>query len=536
MNRLAAMENGLGRLRRLRALARVGSAAALLLTTVFASLLLAFGLDYWLSMGRLERGIVLALAAGAVAWALARRLAPAVAAREDLPALALLVERREGLSSDLIAALQFADASRLQYGSRSLREAVIDCTAELSAGLDFLEGFSARRLARQAGLCALSVVLFLGSLLALPGAAPVFFNRFFLGQAHYPTRTVIAEVLAPGDRAAYGRPVVFRARVEGERPAIGRVELKAARGSLRTVLELRPETDRPEIYSARLDRALDEMYYSFFAGDAYTEPRRLRLIPLPVLQVALTVRLPEYAAGKFRLEGEGARQVTALEGSRIGVRVSSDKPLAAASLQLPEGLTPLAGRGRDFAHEPTAGSPLWAVKESLRFHVSATDEDGLAPESPPACVVQVRRDEPPRVAAASATTHVVPDARPAVRFQALDDFGLQAILVQRTVVRADGSSQKAQPIEVAVAGRRDKASGTYRVNLEELKLAKGDQVLVRFEALDYRGALPGQTGHSENLVFRVTDRAGVLQTMDELDSRMNDKLDEIIRAQLGIGD
>ncbi|MEE3219369.1 MAG: hypothetical protein VX257_03855, partial [Planctomycetota bacterium] len=61
-------------------------------------------------------------------------------------------------------------------------------------------------------------------------------------------------------------------------------------------------------------------------------------------------------------------------------------------------------------------------------------------------------------------------------------------------------------------------------------------VSISFEATDYRGAGEGMTTRSDRLVFQVTDRAGILAASRQLDAQMGKKLDQIIKAQLGIGE
>jgi hypothetical protein len=78
--------------------------------------------------------------------------------------------------------------------------------------------------------------------------------------------------------------------------------------------------------------------------------------------------------------------------------------------------------------------------------------------------------------------------------------------------------------------------GVVSVDLSDLKLEVGDSVGVTFEVFDDRGGMESKSGRSERLVFAVTDRAGVLAALRELDAQMDEKLDQIINAQLGSGD
>jgi hypothetical protein len=53
---------------------------------------------------------------------------------------------------------------------------------------------------------------------------------------------------------------------------------------------------------------------------------------------------------------------------------------------------------------------------------------------------------------------------------------------------------------------------------------------------DYRGSLDGVMAEAEVIELQVTSRAGFLAAMREVDSLTDEKLDRIIKAQLGIGD
>ena len=66
--------------------------------------------------------------------------------------------------------------------------------------------------------------------------------------------------------------------------------------------------------------------------------------------------------------------------------------------------------------------------------------------------------------------------------------------------------------------------------------AKGDRLVVTMEAVDWRGAGAGRSSRSDPLTFLVTDKQGLLEAMEKLDERTVEKLDQIIRAQLGIGE
>ena len=200
MKRLARVYSGLGRLRILRSMVRLGGAGSMVLSILLWTLAAAFLLDFWIRMGRLERGIMLILAAGVVAWGIVWYLLPALRVRESDTALAVMIDRQQGMHSDLVAAIQFEDPRRRQYGSGDLRDAVIEYTGDAAGSLSFVEGLSAAQMAVRMAIFAATALVCAALVFGWPGPgnAAAFLNRLFLGPARYPTRTVIGEIVSPG--------------------------------------------------------------------------------------------------------------------------------------------------------------------------------------------------------------------------------------------------------------------------------------------------------------------------------------------------
>ena len=394
-----------------------------------------------------------------------------------------------------------------------------------------------------------------------PGNAAAFLNRLFLGPARYPTRTVIGEIVSPGEKSAYGRPVVFAVRVGGERPLprAGRVQVETVSTGLDTTIELLPDEKSPDLFVGTLDRVLDDLVYTVYVGDDRKGPRRLKLIPLPLAQFERKVITPPYARARARAPtGPGSRRhVVVLEGSTVVPIVTADKKLVRATLTLEDTkkTVPMTARGEAFVLDGPA-SPLARVTRPVHFHIDITDADGLSPENPIKGVVQVSADLPPRVALGAFSQLVVPQAVPELRVKAIDDYALEQLTRHRTIIRADGTETRTSDVLVRTGadgglelaprlvlrpgpdGKVRRAAHlpaldcAYTLLLADLALQKGDQVVVAVEAADYRGKAQGKTKRSEKWVFDVTDREGVLRGMARLPEEMDKKLDEVLRAEL----
>jgi hypothetical protein len=72
-------------------------------------------------------------------------------------------------------------------------------------------------------------------------------------------------------------------------------------------------------------------------------------------------------------------------------------------------------------------------------------------------------------------------------------------------------------------------------------LEKGDRVRLTLEVVDYRGEddeglAVGESCLCDPLVLEISDESGVLAAISEADERSEQRLTDIIKRQLGIGE
>lgn len=555
--KLRDLRRRLDDLHRSRETVRLGSAWSATLIAVCWSIVVLFLIDFRFELSGLQRLCMLAVAAGAVYWTFRRYTEPMLGTSEDQLDIALMVERQQGIDSDLVAALQFEQPEAEQWGSEQLEGAVVDYVADFSKGLNIFEGFSREQLFRRAGTLLFSLAVIGGAIWVFPQHAGAFFNRMVLGAAHYPTKTNIVQVEINGTdlgpdparrqpvKSPFGRPVQFRIHVEGDIPQIGQVVLRTSRRNLQTNIELRPAEGASmkagqTIFVGSLSRLVDPVDYQLFVGDDWTDPAGLVVTPLPVVDVQPQVTPPPYAqvASEELESAEGARQISVIEGSQIVLNLTSDKPLKEAVLTIGDQKLTFAkekkkkGGLEQWTIDP-AGTPLARVTEAFQYEVNVVDKDGLSLESPIKGYVRIKVDRQPRVQADVITRFVLPAANPTINFAAVDDYGVAQIKVLREVIR--GSEAKSLgAVQIPVKEPSKALRDTFSLNLSGLNLAKGDKLRITLEATDYRGDVAGKTSVSEPVVLQVTDKQGLLQAMLESDRKSDKQLDAIIQRQLGI--
>jgi len=299
---------------------------------------------------------------------------------------------------------------------------------------------------------------------------------------------------------------------------------------------------KPASYAAELSRLVESVSYQVYLGDAWTDPMTIDVLPLPVVSLTIDHTPPSYARAREARQAPSSRQISVIEGSRIELFVqSSNKPLARADLVIGPARFPLESQdeSRQFWRLPRTGTPLARVAEPIAFEVEVLDDDGLSPEQPLRGHIRIETDHPPRVAAAVVTDKVLPGAQPTISWGAADDFGLAELRLLTQITRANGEVEQAvetirqiPPAEEPQTNLR----GRFALDLGPLAVAKGDEVRVTLEAIDFRGPEPGSSARSDPIVFQVTDESGILAGLADADEKSARQLDQIIQRQLGIGE
>jgi hypothetical protein len=508
---------------------------------------------------------MLAVVATLLVWR--RSVAWLRATRENETDVALWIESRQQLDGDLVAAVQFEPPTAAAWGSRQLELAIVDYVADFSETLAVAPERPSRASLAWGLLLLVTSGVSAWCAVTRHEVAATFADRLTLGASHYPTRTRILSVAiderdVSSDtnelKRALGAPLRFEVRCAGELPGTGRMvltnvtsgestEIELARRMEFTPFERKTDGSRSEpsmepaadaTYVAHLPRLVDSLRYQIVIGDASTEPASLNAVAAPVLTVSLDCEPPDYAAGEETQSAvtSGATRIAVLEGSRVEVEVvSKNKRLEQVTLQLggePFELQPSDDSRRRWRLR-VRGTPLEHVVESLPFRVRATDIDALEPPQPLSGMISLTIDRPPRVVASAITQEILPQARPTVQYAARDDYGISRLLMRRELLRP-GEGADALLLDVAIEPTHAKSvDGTMTLELGDLRLVKGDQLRITFEATDFRGAGEGTVGTSEPLVLSVTDARGLLAGMSGADESSKTELDRLIEQQLG---
>lgn len=568
MTKLSSLRSRISDLRRRRGAVRHGAGYAALAIAALWILVAAFLIDWTFSLSKPQRALLLVAAAAGVAWCFRKYTLPWFATKESDLDVALMVERKQKIDSDLVAALQFESPDAARWGSTQLEGAVIDYVADFSRNWNIFEGFSAKDLSKRAAWLVATVLLIGGAVIWRPDFAQAFLNRMLLGSAHYPTRTQIEAVaingkpidLSQGEAAVlkfpYGQPLKVEVKGAGELPARGRINFNATGDGADANVELarKQDADAAAMYAGELPKLVDSVYTEIYLGDAWTDPLLVQMVALPVIDTKLTPVPPPYARGLEEDDAvaPGSRMLSVIEGSRVELEVTcANKPLASAKLKIDDEMYPLVKSGGNTQAKVVwtlnvDESPLRRVTKPLRYEVLVVDEDGLSPETPVTGAIRIKADNRPRIMGDVVTRFVLPTGAPEIEYRASDDYGIKELSIQLETLRGDKTGA-AMPISTVTRAMKTVPKGrwitreempvkdSYALDLSSLSLEKGDQVRLTLQVVDYRGEGEGQVASSEPIVLEVTDESGILAAISESDERSARQLDAIIERQLGVG-
>ncbi|MEX2216694.1 MAG: hypothetical protein WD768_21450 [Phycisphaeraceae bacterium] len=520
------------------------------LTAVIIAALVCGFLDYLLRLpGWLRLFVGLAFAACLSVW-LVTHLGRAFGFRPELSQLALRAER-------LFPQLAGALASGVEFASHPEEYADPQRTAQLaSSSADAAETRlgreSLRKLlnptptVRTGALALLMVLLLTAVVIATPDGAALAAKRWFLplSDAEWPRRTHIKDLVPDAPQPA-DSPLGLSAKIDrGYAPGMrawAYYRIKDLRGEYRqwkSVLmseqasAVSPKGNEPAAKEGVFERLIDltgdltdimpgesayaglpaegtTVEYYFRAGDDFTEPREVRLVPRPaVTGVTLSIEPPAYAKGLVQaetiaLDKQLGRTASAsgLEGSQVRLTVTLNKPVIipsegeqAAINALMPAFRDIKGATFNYNLPRSFGTPpsfeiTFILRKTVESPIRLIDSHGLTPASDRLYRVEARIDQQPTVAMLQPPGDESVLATATVKLDSLarDDVAIESLSLEAALPLAPSQPAPGAPelrILESVTGRSERLTASHELDLSKLGLKPGDSIVLTAIAQD----------------------------------------------------
>jgi hypothetical protein len=422
---------------------------ALLVMAGLGLLLAGMLLDWSLGLPVWARTIVLGFDFVILAALVWRWVILPVRRAPDSNAVALMIEDAyPELGSRLISAVQLARPNGLPPGaSRAIAGKMIEQTIELSQSIRFNAVAKADRLHRVLIFAMITLTIFAGLCLYGRPVSGQLLARAFLADIPVPYFTDV-EVLT-GDRVvARGSTIQFRAIARRMIPSSGYVQLQYASGRTQRINIDR--TDQPAPGGALFVRELADLQESFDyrvkLNDNLSPAHHIDVQPPPAVSTMLfQVKYPPYT--HRGPEFQPAESLTILRGSTLRAQLTATKKLKSGSISL-VGSNLTLPLQVDSANPTMAGADVPLTDDAHGLTVQLTDTFDLPSGDSVIYPLKIVPDRPPTVAITFPKKKedlVTRKAKYPIRFEAGDDFGVDAISLQ---YRVDGGQIATIPLEI----------------------------------------------------------------------------------------
>lgn len=498
-----------------------------------ATVLALAGLAFWISLlvdqpwmlesSREARALLLAGAAIAFLFLIARLVLARGLARLTRRNMAVLLERRfPGFNDSLLTSVELAGRrpEAAGYNPEMLAHTTAAARAR-STGVRLAEVFDPAPLLRAVAAATVLVGAAVAFALLLPDAFGVWARRnLLLSQELWPRRTdIVVEGFRDGvAKVARGAdfPLVVRADAAKLIPEIVQIRYRTDEGfRARENMErdgiARPGVDEFQRYSHTFQGVLTSIRLDVLGGDDRERDLRIEVVDSPTLgELSLWCEFPAYMDRAPReLAVSGAVQLP--EGTIVTVRAVANKDLVRVEVDSPadDSATPSAedsaGAGPAESQRPApqtielSGSgesarrfelPLGALSEDRVLLFSLLDADGIRNREPFRLALGITPDEPPRidVELRGIGSAITPQARLPLVGELSDDYGLADAWFDYVVDEGKDAQQ---------SGTRPLASRPNGRNGMTIDEAAGEALDARDELLSPSGEplalAPGQT-------------------------------------------
>ena len=303
--------------------------------------------------------------------------------------------------------------------------------------------------------------------------------------ALFPYRINISVV--PGDaRVAAGRPLLIRASLDGRGAKLRGVApmLVVTSADQQRSVPMVLDGDGFRFGFESVDRSFT--YKVVAAAVSSSTYSVTALYPPRVRRIDVQYEYPAFSGLAPRTD-EDAGDIYGPAGTRVRVRVHTDKPITAGQLALASrsavALSPAGERMAD---------ALLTLAKDDSYRIKLSDRDGLHSSGSTEYFIRLMDDRPPevRILRPSADQTITPLEEVAIEARADDDYGVARFELVYSVA---GRAERTVPFR-SITGTNVAKVGSYLLAVEDLRVQPGDVVTYYARAVDVgRGKRPSET-------------------------------------------
>jgi hypothetical protein len=456
--------------------------------------------------------------------------------------LALAVEAKyPELKNRLIASLQLADKARTnpEHYSLALVDLTIRQATEMSDAIDFMEALDRRRLRRAARWAGLGFGAALLLTVLFPGLAKKSWDAYSRPLADYAEPIPYTLTVLPGSvEAVKFDDFRITARVEGsDLPKTVAILHRAEGGQWRSLGDIEPvvASKAPGAVSGLtrefqhvLPQVKRDFEYYVVAGDRTSEVYTVTAVDRPrVGALRLEVFPPAYTNLPPLVLDANDGTVTAPMGSRVAMRVESNRDLSEAALVFADGTRhAMTVKGQSATTE-------LVVRDNRTYHLALLDESGRSNPNPIEYTITAIPDREPSVdiVLPGHNVDLGEDMAVNLKIVARDDYGFSGMTL-KTRWMSEGLERAVREFaipESRVAGER--LEPAYFFDLADWGLMPEDVVYYYVEVRDNDAVSGPKTAISKTYAVRLPSLDEMMAEFEEERATDMNALDRLLGAE-----
>ncbi len=443
-----------------------------------------------------------------------------------------LVERSyPQLSSVLISAVRFSsdDIAQPSSNSPALMRSVVQRATEAVSGLDFDVVVNRQHARRVGTYLIILITLAASTLLWSPKTVGLWFERnVLLQETPWPQRThLVVELEGDVLFGAIGDDLIIQAYAEGEAPREVEFHYETTSGKRGREMMVTVGSAGTYRYRYTFKDARENFQFSLRGGDDRTRWYEAKLEERPrVATSQVQVDPPAYSLQSPVTYGDGERHLEVLQGSRVTIAVTVDKPLTDISLVNGDGLESQTQTTDDSWYTVT-----FSPQDTDTYHFQLRDQVGLDNKRPVRFSIRVIEDEPPfvRVRIPGVGDMVTQEAILPVSVECNDTYGLATLDL---FYRMDDESASEMPVALPeFVPARKQFSTTLNWPIQASEAVEGDRLFLGAHASDFNDVTGPGTSNATVVTLRVVSRDELLAELSRREQEYRMDFQRIVHSQ-----